>query len=131
MTRRFVTTWMPGPVEIGGATSMTAEGTSDYFATAGRVSSRVTRLVLDHGNGRHTAANLAGGTFVVIADSAVDVDFAVLVAYDSAGNEVARREGWGHPGLSEQNADCYVDPAGTVVWGSTPGATCRAAEAWR
>lgn len=131
MTPRAFSNWMPGAVEIGAATSAVAEGTSDYFATAGRVSRRVTRLVLDHGNGRHTDANLAGGTFVVIAAGDVDVAKTVLVAYDSAGTEIGRREGWSRRGLSEQSADCYVDPTGAVVWGSTPGPTCQAAEVWR
>ncbi|GIJ56795.1 hypothetical protein [Virgisporangium aurantiacum] len=131
MTRRVVSNWMPGAIEIGGATSMEAHGTSDYFATAGRVSSRVARVVLDHGNGRQTAANVADGTFVVIADGDVEVDETVLVAYDSAGTEIARSQGWSRRGLSEQSADCYVDPTGAVVWGSTPGTVCRDAEAWR
>ncbi|MDT5038144.1 MAG: hypothetical protein QOE03_3329 [Micromonosporaceae bacterium] len=121
--------WLPGPVVIEGGSSTEAEGPSDRFALAGRVSPRVGRVVLDHGNGRTTPANLAGGTFTLISDGTVEVGSSVLVTYDRAGTVIDRRPAW--PDLTRQTSTCYTDPAGGVVAGSIPGADCRPAEAWR
>jgi hypothetical protein len=128
-SRTAVSNWLPGPIVIEGGSSAEIEGSSDRFALGGRVSPRVGRVVLDHGNGRTTEANLAGGTFTVINDGAVEVEASVLVTYDRAGAVIDRRPGWAE--LTEQTSTCYTDPAGRVVTGSMPGADCRPAEAWR
>jgi hypothetical protein len=129
MASQAVSNWLPGPIEIGSATSTEAEGPSDYFAVAGRVSGRAARVVLDHGNGLQTTANLAGGTFIVIAEGEVDTIPSTLVTYDGAGAEIDRRAAWA--GSLDEQTSCRTDPSGAVIKGSVAGTDCRPGEAWR
>ncbi|WP_433044703.1 hypothetical protein [Dactylosporangium sp. CS-033363] len=79
-------TTVPGPVErlLGGSTEVDG-GT---VTLAGRVSDRVVRLVLEHGDGRTTAARIEHGAFGLIADGVHRN--AELVAYDAGGAEIYR-----------------------------------------
>jgi hypothetical protein len=94
---------------------------------AGRVSPRVGKVVLQHGNGRVTQANLAGGTFTIINDGPVEVERLVLVTYDRSGRVIDRRRPWPLP----QADSCYTDPTGKVVVGDASSGDCKPAEAWR
>ncbi|MET7951874.1 hypothetical protein [Micromonospora sp. NPDC005324] len=119
--------WLPGPVQRLSLSGSTDPDGGDVVAI-GRVSARVHRLVLDHGDGKITPARIAGGAFGLITDDGHVSDHgnADLVAYDNAGNEIDRR-----PLFTpfDQLGRCYTDTAGTVVYGK-PGPTCRPAEPW-
>jgi hypothetical protein len=129
--------WLPGPVDRLLMTSTEHDG-GDVVAI-GRVSARVDRLVLDHGDGRKTAARIANGAFGLISRGDVrERDTPELVSYDSAGNEIDRRPLF----VPFDRLDrCYVDPRGTIVYGETtihggttthgePGRVCLPAERW-
>jgi hypothetical protein len=127
--RDALTPWLPGPVSIESGLTKEIEGTSDQFAVAGRVTRRVGSVVLEHGDGTRTPANVAGGTFVVIASGPVEVATATLVTYDAAGTEIDRRPALSVDGLHLQTG-CFTDPSGNVVKGARPGGACRPAEPW-
>jgi hypothetical protein len=126
--------WLPGPVEILGMSSSEFDG-GDVMVT-GRVSARVQRLVLEHGDGRTTTARLEGGAFgLVSTGGAVHAD-ARLVGYDANGNEFGRLPLYGS---GTGGDDCYVDPAGKVLYpsehaendpSSVNPAECEPAEPW-
>ncbi|MEU5945285.1 hypothetical protein ABZ793_06945 [Micromonospora sp. NPDC047465] len=116
---------LPGPVQRLLLTS--AQRSGGDVTVSGRVSSRVARLVLEHGDGKTTAARISGGIFAVMTVGAdLDQDGPHLVSYDAAGTEIDRRRLF-QP--SNEFEHCYVDPAGTVVYGR-PGGDCRPAEPW-
>ncbi|MEV4702130.1 hypothetical protein [Actinoplanes sp. NPDC049316] len=116
--------WLPGPVQRLSLSSSEADGGA--VAALGRVSGRVHRLVLEHGDGRTTVARLRDGTFGIVTATADVRPDAQLVSYDAAGHEIDRRPLFPLPGRAEQ---CWTDPAGAVVYG-TLGGTCRPAERW-
>ncbi|MCA2218544.1 hypothetical protein [Jidongwangia harbinensis] len=115
--------WMPGPVQRLSASSTEIDG--GEVIVAGRVSDRVRRLVLDHGNGHTTVARLERGVFGLISDGEV-AETAELVAYTADGGEAGRRRLFPPTGADRR---CYVDPSGTVVHGD-PDPPCRPAEPW-
>lgn len=119
--------WLPGPVQRLSLSGSTDPDGGDVVAI-GRVSARVHRLVLEHGDGKITPARIAGGAFGLITDdeNISKEGRADLVAYDKAGNEIDRR-----PLFTpfDQLGRCYVDPVGTVVYGR-PGPACQPAEPW-
>ncbi|WP_433204238.1 hypothetical protein ACQP00_35570 [Dactylosporangium sp. CS-047395] len=79
-------TTVPGPVQtLLGSASEDFGGT---VALAGRVSDRVVKLVLEHGDGHATTARIEHGAFGLIADGVRGN--AELVAYDAAGAEIYR-----------------------------------------
>jgi hypothetical protein len=112
--------WLPGPVQRLLLT--TREDRAGHAMATGRVSARVARLVLDHGDGHITEARLRQGLFGVITRDFGVTGQAALVAYDAAGREIDRRP------LFEP-VGCYTDPAGTVVYGREQTG-CRPAEPW-
>ncbi|MEE6257493.1 hypothetical protein [Plantactinospora sonchi] len=114
--------WLPGLVQQMMLTS--SELRSGEVAVSGRVSGRVHRLVLEHGDGRHTTARLANGTFGLVSRGDV-TSRAELVGYDHEGREIARQLlfDW----RSEDR--CYTDPNGNVVYGKA-GPDCHPAEPW-
>ncbi|MEU4163275.1 hypothetical protein [Actinoplanes sp. NPDC026670] len=129
--------WLPGPVQLLMRTS--TEIDSGAVDASGRVSSRVSRIELEHGDGRTTAARISGGTFGLVSRTEVDRD-AALVAYGPQGAEIWRRP------FFEPDPDtgrCWSDPAGNVVYppllpkrdeeGSTtaPPGECLTAEPWK
>lgn len=124
--------WLPGPVQ---RLSLSAsEVDSGDVMVAGRVSARVRRLVLEHGDGRTTTARLKDGVFGLVSTGAVRAD-ARLVSYDADGNELGRL-----PMFDKGDQDgCYVDPAGKVLYqpqhaknepSSVDPASCAPAEPW-
>lgn len=129
INRGVTSPWLPGPVAVESSLTKESGGTSDQFALAGRVSRRVASVVLDHGDGARTTANVAGGTFVVIASGPVEVDAATLVTYDATGTEIDRRPAYPDDGPNRQTG-CFTDPSGAVVKGARPGGDCRPAEHW-
>lgn len=129
--------WLLGPVDVLSPLSGTAPthrtsptppprpfwGTGGV-ALVGRVSARVHRLVLDHGNGQITEAHLAHGGFAMVAKKPVAAN-ATLLAYDATGAEIYRH-------LVDELGPvrgCWVDPSGKVISGK-PGPDCRPAERW-
>lgn len=116
--------WLPGPVQRLSLSSTEADGGS--VSALGRVSARVDRLVLEHGNGRTTTARLRDGAFGLISRTDDVGEDAELVSYDAAGREIDRRPlfqfSGGYP-------HCYTGPQGTVIYGE-PGPDCRPAEPW-
>ncbi|GIJ49566.1 hypothetical protein Val02_64520 [Virgisporangium aliadipatigenens] len=120
--------WLPGAVQIDGGVSEHIDGGGAAFSVLGRVAPGVHRVVLEHGDGLTTEANVLDGTFVVIADGPVRPGRGSLVSYDSAGTVLDRRPAWAMD--QKEPRPCYTDPAGTVVVGS--GSTgCGTAERWR
>ena len=120
--------WLPGPMQVMGL--MSSEIKSGWVMAGGRVSYRVERVVLDHGNGATTRARLANGAFGLTTTDDVAPD-AELVAYDAAGEVIERDplfqslSGPGH---------CYTDPDGRVVFHrevATSDSDCLPAEPWR
>jgi hypothetical protein len=112
---------LPGPVELLG---MGMTGDPGEVAVAGRVSERVHRLELEHGNGHTTAARLENGAFALISEGDVQLD-AELVGYDAEGREIYRWEL-----LEVDNPEpCYTDESGGVIYGE-PGPACQPAEPW-
>lgn len=127
---------LPGPVDQLGLGFAEDDGflgfkedNSGEVAMAGRVSARVHRLVLEHGNGHTTTARLANGVFGLISDGDdVRLDAAELVSYDASGREIDRRPLFPFP-ISDEFDRCYTDPSGAVIYGQ-PGPDCRPAEHW-
>ncbi|HEX5994781.1 MAG TPA: hypothetical protein VFY84_06530 [Jiangellales bacterium] len=116
--------WLPGPVQRLLLSSTESEGGD--VAVSGRVSGRVHRLVLEHGDGHATTARLADGVFGLLTEGANVNEDAELVSYDANGAEIDRRLLF-RP--SDQFDHCYTDSSGTVVYGK-PGPNCRPAEPW-
>jgi len=102
------TPWLPGPISVEEARSTDLDG--GYIDTAGRVSGRVARVVLDDGAGHQSTARLAAGTFVVFSHGRINPGRGVLISYDSSGTEIDRR-----PVLQQPAGRCYTDPAGRLV----------------
>jgi hypothetical protein len=130
--------WLPGPISVEAASATTAkggEGGGDVFL-AGRISNRVGRVELDHGDGRLTTARLSEGTFAVATDGADIADGkAVLVTYDRAGKAIDRRaalflENTGLTADGRYTESCWTDPAGTRVYGRTGTTDCKQADPW-
>ncbi len=119
--------WLPGPVQRLLLTTTEADGGD--VAVSGRVSARVARLVLDHGDGRTTTARLSDGAFGLLTTDArlSAADNPELVSYDAEGTEIGRRPLFQ---AEDQLAHCYTTPAGEVVYGK-PAADCRPAEPWQ
>ena len=126
--------WLPGPVQWLGLASAEDDG-GDVMVT-GRASARVSRLVLEHGDGRTTTARLKDGAFGLVSRGGrVNVD-AELVSYDAAGAELSRMRL-----LDPDRPDrCYADPDGEVLYPARTApkdaprpdpATCLPTEAWR
>lgn len=116
--------WLPGPVQRLLLSSTEADGGD--VTVSGRVSERVRRLVLEHGDGETTTARLTGGAFGILTENAWVNVGAELVSYDAAGTEIDRRRLF-QP--SNEFDHCYVDPTGSIVYGE-PGDECRPAERW-
>ncbi|GGO06508.1 hypothetical protein [Micromonospora parathelypteridis] len=113
-----------GPIQRLLLVSTEADGGD--VAVTGRVSARVQRLVLEHGDGQTTTARMVNGVFGLITEDANTNEDAELVSYDTTGAEIDRRLLF-RP--SDQFDHCYEDSAGTLVYGE-PGAACRPAERW-
>jgi hypothetical protein len=128
ITIQVLRDWLPGPIRIDSGASEHIDGGGDTFSVLGRVAPDVDRVLLDHGDGRTTEANVLGGTFVVIADGPVPAGKGTLVSYDGAGTILDRRPAW--PQGQDEPQPCYTDPAGTVVLGSA-STGCGKAERWR
>jgi hypothetical protein len=116
--------WLPGPVQRLSLSSTEADGGS--VAVLGRVSARVHRLVLEHGNGRTTTARLRDGAFGLISRTDDVREDAELVSYDAAGREIDRRRLFQYSGVFPH---CYTDPAGKVIYDG-PGPRCLPADPW-
>ncbi|WP_233513525.1 hypothetical protein [Micromonospora craterilacus] len=118
--------WLPGPVQRLLLTSTEAGG--GEVSVSGRVSGRVARLVLDHGDGRTTVARLSGGAFGLMTTGArLKIDHGPeLVSYDDRGVEIDRRPLFQ---AEDQFAHCYTTPTGKLIYGR-PAADCLPAEAW-
>ncbi|MEU8286224.1 hypothetical protein AB0C01_18020 [Micromonospora sp. NPDC048905] len=116
--------WLPGSIQR--LLLMSTEVDGGDVAVSGRVAARVQRLVLEHGDGQTTTARLAHGVFGLLTDHAEVTRDAELVSYDSTGAEIDRRPLFPP---SDESDHCYVDPAGTIVYGK-PGTDCRPAEPW-
>ncbi|MEU1602140.1 hypothetical protein [Micromonospora matsumotoense] len=119
--------WLPGPVQRLLLTSTESDGGD--VSVSGRVSRRVHRLVLDHGDGDTTAARLSAGVFGLMTSGARlragnDPE---LVSYDAGGAEIDRRPLF-QP--EDQLEHCYAGPDGKRIYGK-PTSDCRAAEKWR
>lgn len=92
----------------------------EYMAVAGRVGSRVGRVVFDDGAGHTRQARLANGTFAT-AGSYRNRHTAVLITYDQAGKEIDRRLAFG--------ASCLpMNKAGDQ---QLPGTNCKDQERWK
>jgi hypothetical protein len=126
--------WLPGPISVEAASS-TSPGGGDVFL-AGRISNRVGRVELDHGDGRATIARLAEGTFAVATGGAAIADGkATLVTYDKSGKVIDRRpalflENSGLTADGRYTASCWTDPAGTAVYGQRSATACKPADPW-
>jgi hypothetical protein len=119
--------WLPGPVQRLLLTSTEVDG--GEVSVGGRVSGRVDRLVLEHGDGRTTGARVSGGAFGLITTGArlQAADRPELVSYDEHGLEIDRRPLF----QAEDQLDrCYTTPSGTLIYGQ-PGTNCLPAEAWK
>jgi hypothetical protein len=116
--------WLPGPVQRVLLTS-TEIGGGDV-TVLGRISDRVHRLVLEHGDGHITVARLASGVFGLVSAGGTVTKQAQLVSYDASGAEIGRRPLF-RP--QDQDGKCYVDPAGAIVYGK-PGGQCEPAQKW-
>lgn len=113
---------LPGPVQ---RLLLVATGPNGGdVAVSGRVSARVHRLLLDHGDGTSTPARLARGAFGILTDGAAVDRRAELVSYDRAGTEIDRRSLF-QPVLTA--GECDRVPEGS----RSPAAVgCRTAEPW-
>jgi len=117
--------WLPGPVQILSLSS--SEFSGGKVTALGRISPRVHRLVLEHGNGRSTTtARLSRGAFGLVTRNDDVGSGATLVSYDSEDREIGRRELFRPFNESDR---CYTDPAGTVVYGRQ-GPDCVPADPW-
>ncbi|GIJ76157.1 hypothetical protein SAMN05443287_10639 [Micromonospora phaseoli] len=119
--------WLPGPVQRLLLTS-TEPGGGDV-SVSGRVSGRVDRLLLDHGDGRTTLARLSAGVFGLMTTGAglTAESGPELVSYDGGGAEIDRRPLF-QP--EDQLDRCYTGPDGAVIYGR-PGPSCLPAEQWQ
>ncbi|MEU7172008.1 MULTISPECIES: hypothetical protein [Micromonospora] len=118
---------LPGPVQRLLLTSTEFDGGD--VSVSGRVSGRVHRLVLDHGDGHTTAARLSAGAFgLMTSDARLKAgNDPELVSYDAKGTEIDRRPLFQ---AEDELAHCYAGPDGKPIYGkSTSG--CRPAEKWR
>jgi hypothetical protein len=115
--------WLPGPVQRLSLSSSQSWGGA--VTVLGRVSARVKRLVLEHGNGHTTTARLAKGAFGLITRTDDVRRDAELVSYDAAGREIDRRPLF----TTGENDRCYTDPEGKVIYG-VAGRDCRPADPW-
>lgn len=115
--------WVPGPVQM--VSNASTELDSGHVMAAGRVSNRVHRLVLDHGNGLTTTARIERGVFGLISRGVVTKE-AEMVSYQVDGSEIGRRPLF-QP--LDHYDHCYVDPSGNVLYGD-PGPNCLPAEPW-
>ncbi|MEU1885495.1 hypothetical protein [Micromonospora sp. WMMD987] len=118
--------WLPGPVQRLLLTSTEFDGGD--VSVSGRVSSRVHRLVLDHGDGHTTTARLSEGAFgLMTSDSRLEVDNdPELVSYDAHGTDIDRRPLFQ---AEDQHEHCYTGPDGKRIYGK-PTSGCRPAEKW-
>jgi hypothetical protein len=128
--------WLPGPVQILLRASSEAEG--GWVTAAGRISARVTRVAVEHGD-EAVEARISGGTFGLLSTSDVGAD-AALVAYTADGTEI-----WRQPFFQPTRTryQCYADPEDTVVYPALdrkingksgiaqPADSCLPAEPWR
>ena len=117
---------LPGPVQRLLLTSTEHDGGD--VSVSGRVSSRVHRLVLDHGDGHTTTARLSDGTFgLMTSDARLKAgNDPELVSYDSGGIEIDRRPLFQ---AEDQLEHCYTGPDGKPIYGK-PTSDCRPAETW-
>ena len=118
---------LPGPVQRLLLTSTEHDGGD--VNVSGRVSSRVHRLVLDHGDGHTTTARLSEGAFGLMTNDArlKAGNDPELVSYDAHGTEIDRRPLFQ---AEDQLEHCYADPDGKPIYGK-PTSDCRPAEKWR
>ncbi|RQW99372.1 hypothetical protein [Micromonospora inaquosa] len=118
--------WLPGPVQRLLLTSTEHDGGD--VNVSGRVSGRVDRLVLDHGDGRSTTARLSGGAFgLMTSDARLKADNdPELVSYDARGAEIDRRLLFQ---AEDQLEHCYASPDGKRIYGK-PTSGCLPAEKW-
>lgn len=115
---------LPGPVDRLLLSSTELDGGA--VAASGRVSARVDRLVLEHGNGQTSTARLANGAFGLVSEGDDVQADAELVSYDASGREIDRRPLFEPLDRLDR---CYTDPSGAVIFGR-PGPDCRPAEEW-
>ncbi|MFY1688278.1 hypothetical protein [Plantactinospora sp. WMMB782] len=117
---------LPGPVQRLLLTSTEFDGGD--VSVSGRVSSRVHRLVLDHGDGRSTTARLSGGAFgLMTSDARLKAGNAPeLVSYDAHGTEIDRRPLFQ---AEDQLEHCYTGRDGKRIYGKATS-DCRPAEKW-
>lgn len=118
--------WLPGPVQRLLLTSTEPDGGD--VSVSGRVSSRVHRLVLDHGDAHTTAARLSEGAFgLMTSDARLKAsNDPQLVSYDAGGTEIDRRPLFQ---ADDQLENCYTGPDGKRMYGR-PTSDCRPAEKW-
>ena len=117
--------WLPGTIDRLLLSSTEVDG-GDVTVT-GRVSARVHRLVLEHGDGHGTTtARLVRGAFGLLTTGAGVNKNAQMVSYDADGREIDRRPLFPPHGRYDR---CYKDPAGNVVYGK-PGPDCGPADPW-
>jgi hypothetical protein len=118
---------LPGPVQRLLLTSTESDGGD--VSVSGRVSSRVHRLVLDHGDGHTTAARLSEGAFgLMTSDARLKAgNDPELVSYDAHGTEIDRRPLFQ---AEDELAHCFAGPDGKPIYGK-PTSGCRPAEKWR
>ncbi|HEX8630303.1 MAG TPA: hypothetical protein VF755_19260 [Catenuloplanes sp.] len=118
--------WLPGTVDLVQFSSTEAENGGDVIV-AGRVSDRVDRLVLEHGNGTTTTARVERGVFGLLSNGRVE-KHADLVSYGEDGREIDRFPLYKLP---REREECFADPSGRVVYGKADrGRTCLPAEPW-
>ncbi|MFG1885958.1 hypothetical protein [Micromonospora sp. NPDC049102] len=118
--------WLPGPVQRLLLTSTEHDGGD--VNVSGRISGRVDRLVLDHGDGRSTTARLSAGAFgLMTSDARLKAgNDPELVSYDAHGTEIDRRPLFQ---AEDQLERCYTGPDGKRIYGN-PTSDCRPAEKW-
>ncbi|WIM93902.1 hypothetical protein ACTOB_005896 [Actinoplanes oblitus] len=104
--------WLPGPVQVLWLES--SGDRSGWVSASGRVSHRVSRLVLDHGSGKTTRARLVDGAFGLLTTTADVRPGAQLIAYDANGAVILRERLFA--GAAARIASCYVSDTGKVVY---------------
>ncbi|MET7951633.1 hypothetical protein [Micromonospora sp. NPDC005324] len=123
-------TWLPGPISVESFSTNDGD-----VLTAGRISDRVDRVELDHGDGTRTRARLNDGTFAVATHNAgIKEGAATLITYDKQGKVIDRRspEFLANTLTTKDKKyaeTCWTDPTGKAVYG-TPGNDCKPAEPW-
>ncbi|WP_155372614.1 hypothetical protein [Catellatospora vulcania] len=110
MSFRNAPQWLPGPVS--GESAGSSDPWGGQTAIAGFVHRRVTKVVLDDGEGHRSTARLADGTFAVLSDGHLAARKGLLISYDEQGREIDRRDAFD---LGVVGTTCWVDPAGRVV----------------